>query len=518
MFNSRAYQKSLVLLSDLLDGESVYSDVGGLYVLCADLELRVNEDSSKALGLLKKAQQLGGLDLAHFYATRGLARWNAGDEQEAIEDLENSIALNPDAEVMSCLGRLLTSAYDKRAAGIWNQILEREPDNCSAHTFAGMEAARSGDRDLALRMAARAKKLTASADESFELARLYEHLEMGEEAISAYLEANRLGFPDKGELYARIATSYAATGDMDHAAKSVKKVVKVGLHDDYVKDAILWIAEQDGAGSYEDILPREHRDTCLSFVLRARAAAKRNDSAKARKLVWQAEQLDPSAAEMYHIGCVYQCLYDWGTALVAFTECRRRGYPGHFALYGCIAACHACLNHAQDATKFALKALDIDFTFDSAKAILLWAVEESESASAVESLLEEKSETCLALVLLAYKAILDSDYCQAAELIARAEQLNPSVAEMYGIGRVHHGRGNIEEALSVYAECETLDYEYKSQLYASIADCHCSLEHYDVAVKYAVRALTEYPAHEHATNVLLACRKAVWGSNFGDNY
>ena len=136
----------------------------------------------------------------------------------------------------------------------------------------------------------------------------------------------------------------------------------------------------------------------------------------------------------------------------------------------------------------------------------------------MDSLVEEYCDTCLAFILHAQESIRKKNFSEAREMIAKAEHLDPSPAEVRNIGRVYHNLGHWEKALNIYLECERLGYDNKSLLYASIADCYCLLEDWDKAIQYAIKALAINPDDEYAKDVLYACRKEVWGSDFGDNY
>jgi tetratricopeptide (TPR) repeat protein len=370
LYNKRDYQEAYTILRDIMESQPGYSKVGNLYVLCADLELRVSEDAFKARQLLEKAQQLGCLDLARYYEVRGHVCWRIGEHDEGMQYFENSIALDPTVDKLTNLGRLLSSVYDKRAVSVWEQVLKKDPKNCLAHIYLGREATRSGDRDKALIMAKRAEKLDPSVEDFPELGQLYEDMKMLQNALNAYLEANRLGYKDKGLLYANIGACYLLLGDFGTATQYTKRAIKLGLNSEYLKAILLWSAEQTGAGPIVDSLVEKYRDTCLAFILLAQEAIRKKNFSEARKMIAKAEQLDPSPAEMHNIGRVYHDLRHWEKALNVYLDCERLGYDNKGLLYASIADCYCLLEDWDTAIQYASKSLAIDPGDEYAKDVL----------------------------------------------------------------------------------------------------------------------------------------------------
>jgi len=507
LYNRGAYEEAYALLHASIEGQPSYC--GNLYVLCAELELRLNQNPYRALDLLEKAEKLGCLDLPRFYEIRGHARWNAGEQDQGIQDLENSIALAPTVDKLINQGRLLSSSHDIRSTSIWEQVLERDLNNCPAHIFMGIEAARSGNREKAVYLAARARELATTAEDSLELARLYENMDMFEDALNAYLEADRLGLKDKEMLYIYIGDCHVSLGDGREATRYLKKAIKLGLNNDYTKGLLLWVADKEESSPILDSLVKEVRDTCIGFILRAQLAIKRKNSTESREMLSRAEKLDPSPAEMRYVGCMYHDLGQWKKALSAYHNCLRRGYHEKRLLYDSLADCHYYLKDFGAAIECASRAVGIDFTDDYAKDILLRSVQEAELGPTIDSLVEERGNTCFAFVLLAHKAIKQKKASTAHEMIVKAEQLDPSMAEMYSIGCVYRSLGQFDKALDVYLTCESLGYNNKDLLHASIADCYYLLGNYDASMRYAKKVIAENPDNEEAKELLQLVEKEL---------
>jgi len=189
------------------------SENGDFCVLRADLELAANDDVSKAKELLERARALGCVEMNFYHIVRGDVMWQTGDLRSAIYDYEQSVALDPAADSLFMLAQAYSAEENERALEIWEQFLEKEPDNCFAHVRVGMEATKAGDRGKGLLMAKRAERSARSADDIFYIAGLYHQLREYETAIDMYLKANRLGYRHKGTLYASIAACHVSLGE-----------------------------------------------------------------------------------------------------------------------------------------------------------------------------------------------------------------------------------------------------------------------------------------------------------------
>ncbi|HUU18312.1 MAG TPA: CDC27 family protein [Sedimentisphaerales bacterium] len=518
LYDKRNYREAYAVLRDIMEIQPRWSKVGDLYVWCADLELLVNDNIYKARQLLDKACELGCSDMASYYNTRGYVSWRTGERDSGIQDIERSVALDPSITNLKILAKVLSSDRDRNATSICHRIFEHNPKNCSAHIYLGMEAAKSGDRGKALLMIKRAERLNPTACDFFEIGRLYHELEQFKNAVNAYIEANRRHYEPKGTLYGAIATCYFSLGDYDAAIEYASKGVALNFNDNYAKDVLLWSVEKKGAGPILDRLVEENRDTCLAFILLAQQAFKQKDFSRAREMVSKAKQFEPSPIEMYHIGRLCVNLGHFEKALNAYLECERLGYNNKGLLYDSIASCYLYLEDSGAAIQYASRALDLDFNDDYAKDILLWSAEKEGAGSILDKMVEEHRDTCLTFILLAQEAFRGKNLSKARKMLSKAENLEPSPAEMYNISHIYYDIGLLENALDACLKSEKLGYTNKGRLYTSIADCYYRLDDYDAAIQYAIKSLAIDPNDEYMKNILYACREALWGSDFGDNY
>jgi len=253
---------------------------------------------------------------------------------------------------------------------IWEQVLQEEPENCLAHIYIGQAAAKSGDRDKALFMVNKSKRLNPSVEEIFEVGNLYYQLKMFRDALREYLEAMRLGYKDKGRAYAAISDCYVSMSDYARAAQYANKALKLNADFDDVKDILLWSAENGGAASMLNTLVRERRQTCLAFLLLAQESLQKKDSLKAEEIVSEAERLKPSAVEMYYIGRLWYNLGAFEKALNILRRCERLGYENKGMLYDSVANCHMCMGDYDEAIKYAVMSLVINPDDQNAKDVL----------------------------------------------------------------------------------------------------------------------------------------------------
>lgn len=232
------YKRAYDVLCNAIESGSRLSKFADIYILLAELELLVNQDPHKALEALDKAQEMGCTQIAYYYLRRAEALWGIGEIQTALQCFEKSVEAEPCAFYRSNLARALSSLGDARARSVWQEVLEKEPENSLAHTHLAFEAAESGDRDKAIVMAKKADKLASSEVDIINVAALYQEMGEFQTAIKKYLEVIKLikFLPNRGWVYARIADSYLSMGQTGLARKYLKRALKYRPDDEYVKE------------------------------------------------------------------------------------------------------------------------------------------------------------------------------------------------------------------------------------------------------------------------------------------
>lgn len=500
LYDNGDFDEAYAVLRDIMESEPRWSEVGDIYVWCADLELLVNDDIHKARQLLDKALAVGCRYMAHYYRTHGYVLWRAGEHDRGIQELQKSIALNSNITNLKTLGMVLSSDHDRRAISVCQSIWKQDPKNCSAHIYLGIEAAKSGNRDRALLMVRRAENLNPTVRNFFEIGWLYHELEKYNKALSAYLEADNLGYEPKGPLYAAVAVCYYLLGDYGKAIEYSSRALNFDFNLDYAKDVLLSSTEKEGAGLIIDSIIDKHHDTCLAFILYAQEALKQKNFSKANRFLSKAKQLEPSPVEMYQIGRLYAYLGYFEKARNVYFECEKLGYDRKGLLYASIAGCYSSLDDLGEVIRYACKSLDHNFNYDYAKDILLWSVEKR-GGSILDSIVKKYPNTCLAFLLYAKKAVRENNVSKALEMISKAEQLDPSMAEIRNIGSMYHNLGYHEKALDKYLEAKRLGYDDEGVLNAAIADCYLSLGDAIEAKKYAKWAMQRDPDDDYVKEV-----------------
>jgi tetratricopeptide (TPR) repeat protein len=215
LYDKGAYSEAYTAVRSSMRQRPQLREDGFVYVLCADLELLANHDPWTARQLLEKAVEVGYATSAYYHRVNAKVMSALGEHEQSIEELEKCVAIDPSAPHLANLARALSARKDKRASSVWQQVLEKDPENCSAQIYAGLEAIAAGDRDKAFIMAKRAERLDLSADDSYDLGRLYLELGDSRTAIAHFLRAAELGFGDIGMLHAILACCYANIGEVE---------------------------------------------------------------------------------------------------------------------------------------------------------------------------------------------------------------------------------------------------------------------------------------------------------------
>ncbi|MCP4608541.1 MAG: tetratricopeptide repeat protein [Planctomycetes bacterium] len=246
MYDMGEFEEAYKTLCDFMKSQPQWSNVIEVYTLWAELALIANDDTCMALELLDRAKELDDSDMSDYYSIHGDVMTRIGNYEKAIEDYERSIAIEPNVNTLTMLAQVLSKVDDNRAANVWHHILEKEPDNCFAHIYTGLEAEKSGDRGKAMLMAKRAEKLSPSVEDIFMIGTLYHELDDFQAAINKYLVANNLGYKDKALVYSHIAACYLSLGDAKPARKYVEWALKCDPEHEYAKEILHEYQEKFG--------------------------------------------------------------------------------------------------------------------------------------------------------------------------------------------------------------------------------------------------------------------------------
>ncbi len=161
---------------------------------------------------------------------------NFGEHEKGIEYLEKSVELEPIGNNLTTLGKLLSRDKDKRAADIWEKVLEEDPNSCLAHIYLAREEYNYGNREKAILMVEEAEQFNPTNRDYSEIGSLYFEMDEFQSALDAYFKADELGDEPKGSTYAAIASCYASIGDDVLAKKYIQWARQLNPENDYVQE------------------------------------------------------------------------------------------------------------------------------------------------------------------------------------------------------------------------------------------------------------------------------------------
>ena len=237
MYRKGAVEEAYAALSDAIQIAPKLSKYGDICTMRAQLELLVNNNASMALELLEKAKELDNMDdMVHYYNVRGDVMLELGKGEEALQNYEQSVGIDPTVPNLQIFGRALSEMNDSRAVAVWQQALEKDPANVMAHIFSGIEAAKSDDRDKALLMAEKAEKLGPSSEEFYLLAFLYTRLDKFAIALDACHKARKMGYEGKTLLFATIAACHFALGRIKEGRKHALRALRYNPDHEYANE------------------------------------------------------------------------------------------------------------------------------------------------------------------------------------------------------------------------------------------------------------------------------------------
>jgi tetratricopeptide (TPR) repeat protein len=222
LYKRGAYEKAYAILQDVISRHPDWR-LGDAYVLCANLESVVNDDTSKAAEVLDEALRRGCRHDAAYYNVSGRVFWRLGERDRGIREMERAVDLDPGVYYLQELGRALACDGDMRAMDVWKRVLEQEPSNCLAYVHLGILAAMTGDRAKALLMAKRAEGLRPTARELFDIGELYATAGEFQMALDRFAEADRLGVGPSGPLFADIAACHFELGNIQEGCEYLEK-------------------------------------------------------------------------------------------------------------------------------------------------------------------------------------------------------------------------------------------------------------------------------------------------------
>jgi len=476
----KAYKVLLGLKED-------YRNSGVFYAVWADLEMRVNDNLTRAEYLINEAHHLGCPE-DYYHRVYGGLLWRQGQTSAALAEYELSVKEKPSVDNMQNLAEALSAARDSRAVSFWDKVLEKDPENGLAYAYLAREAARRGHGDKALQLVQRAEQLKhKDSDLLFEIGSVLYILGRFRRALDYFLKAESRGLRTKEQLsslYARMAFCYIRADDARKAIEYSRKAVAIDPENEEPSDVL---------------------SQCKELI---RALWCDFNYEKAYSIVPVALEAWPTDSELL--------AYMAGLEIVFKKN------------YG------AGQNYMNKA--FEHKNTDLDFLY--AFKGELWFDDMGKKEEGLACLEKSVSLNRSAWNLTALGSrILDSDSEKAGELFKEALQLepaNPELISTIAMGRMkqgnwsegselglkacalkpsdplinvtaahgHFGLKQFEKALEFYGKAEQLGYYDKVYLYNAIGGCYKELGNKKEARKYVKKALKIDPDSSEAKKLL----------------
>jgi tetratricopeptide (TPR) repeat protein len=142
--------------------------------------------------------------------------------------------------------------------------------------------------------------------------------------------------------------------------------------------------------------------------------------------------------------------------------------------------------------------------------VKLTFVDDKRALSIWQRVLEKDPKNCTAHIYIGEELAKSGDRGKAMLLVKRAEKLNPSVVDVFDIGRLYQALKQFQSALNAYQEANRRGYSDKAWIYACIAACYLSLGDEGATRKYVEWAMQFDKENDYVQEVWRKC-KEIYG-------
>lgn len=476
----KAYKVLLALKEDYLKS-------GVFYAVWADLEMRINNNLTRAEYLINEAQHLGCPE-DYYHRVYGDLLWRQGQISAALAEYELSVKEKPSVDNMENLAEALSAAKDSRAVSFWDKVLEKDPKNGLAYAYLAREAAGSGDGDKALQLVQRAEQLKhKDPDLLFEIGSVLYILGRYRRALDYFLKAASRGLHTKEQLsalYARMAFCYIRE---DNGGKAIEYSRKAAAIDPENEEA--W-----------DVL-----DQCKELI-RALCCDFKYD--KAYSIIPVALEVWPTDSEllayMASLEVVFKKNYEAGQSYMkkAF-EHKNADLDFLYAFKGQLW--FDDMGKKEEGLAYLEKAVSLNRSAWNLMALGSRIVDsDGERAQELfKEALQLEPKNAEVVSMIAKGRMKQGEWSEGLELALKACALKPSeplinVTAAHG----HFGLKQFEKALEFYGKAEQLGYYDKVYLYNAIGECYKELGNKKEARKHLKKALKLDPANSETEKLL----------------
>jgi tetratricopeptide (TPR) repeat protein len=471
----------------LLALKEEYPNSGVFYAVWADLEMRVNNNLTRAEHLVNEAHHLGCPE-DRYHRTYGDLLWRRGEIKEALIEYERCVATEPSVDNLSAFARALSAASDERAVSAWENVIRQDRKNYMAYAYLAREAGKRNELAKAFELMRKAEQVKRSDGKGlFEVGTVYHVLEDYKKGLEYLLRAKEKGFYEKGgrePLDSQVACCYLRLGDGEKAIQHALEAVELEPKNEYAQETLNYCKQHVlrlcGDGRYEAAYPM------MSVALK----------------IWPEDS--QVLAYMAGLEIVFKKNYEAGQNYMdkAF-EHKNTDLDFLYAFKGQLwfddigkkEEGLACLEKAVSLNRSAwnLTALGsriVDSDGERAQKLFKEALQ-----------LEPENPGLISTI--ATGQMKQGNWSEGLELALKACALKPcdpliNVTAAHG----HFGLEQFEKALQFYAKAEKLGYYDKVYLYNAIGECYKELGNKKEARKYLKKALKIDPDSSEAKNLL----------------
>lgn len=480
-YEQRSFQKAYEAFQELVKD---YPEDSRMYAMLAYLEMQVGDDLDATEALINKAQTLGCPE-DYYHRIRGELMWVKGQHDKALAEYELSVAAEPSSSNLSALATALSDIGDKRAASIWEKVIEKDPENYQTYLHCARDAIKRKEFYKALGMAKLAEYLEPSNPEVlFGIGYVYQSLKLYRKALEYFLKAQDEGYKDQGYLCALIAMCYGATDDGANAISFANKAAKLSPKNNYVQEVLKYCKER----IFQFL--GENRKSDAYIMMSTAIDIWPDDS----KLLASMAGLEMEIKKNYELGKSYM--------KKAF-QCNNASPDLLYEIKG--ALWYDYLNEKQEGLACLEKAVSLNrnkFNL-TALAYRLININCKRAEELYKEILRLDPKDICAICCLAEIALKKKNWAKGFELAVKADSLksdDPQISVM--LGDAQFNMGKFTEALNCYVKADTLNHPEKSRIYCQIVKCYQKLGKFQKAKVYIKKALSANPDYPETREFL----------------
>jgi len=463
-----------------------YPDDWVIYDELAYIEKKLNNNLEKAKVFLEKARERG-LSESRYHRRLGDIFWTEGQKEKAVKEFEMAVNLDSSIDNLEALANGLMHTDYERAYPIWQNIIEKEPNNFQAYSSIIWIAGKRGDQKTAFEMVKRGLSMNPNdAEFLFYAGSTYHGFGRYREAINYYLEARDKGYPEELDFHKGIAICYYELHNYEKAFEHAHKAFELSSEDEYkdeffknFKQRILWLC---GDGERVD----EETYQALSISLK----------------IWPEDCI--LLAYLANFEMCHKKNYELGKHYMnkAF-QFQGDSLDLLYEIKG--ALWFDCLNERDEGLSYLNKAVSLNRTNFNliALASRLMEINLKKAEELYQEVIKSDPEYADAFYGLAELAIEKEEWTKGIELAEKGYNLRPNAPKFPALlGYCYFNIGNFEKSLDYYHKSEELGFNDKEYLYLLIAYCYQRLSQHKKMMAYVEKVLQLNPENHEAKALL----------------